>query len=257
MQVDRVKQFISLHRSGTLCTLLRPTSDSSSRLEGYPFGSLVHYDVDEHGRPVVFVSLLAEHYKNLVADSRASLFICDAFGLRDPQAFARATLLATFTQISDSERPAIEARYFARFPESPGRSLAHDFVFFRGEVERVRWIGGFGDIRWVSAEDYRNALFDPISYTGAGAIEHMNLDHRDALRDYARGHCDLRAEEKDIRMVAVDSTKFALGLVSESGERRITIEFPSPLTSPEQLRGAMISELQRCRDLLHSRKNGA
>lgn len=228
-----------------------------SHLEGYPFGSLVHYDVDEHGRPVVFVSLLAEHYKNLVADPRASLFVCDAFGLRDPQAFARATLIASFSQISDSERPAVEARYFERFPESPGRSLAHDFVFFRGEVERVRWIGGFGDIRWVSAADYRSAPFDLISYTGAGAIEHMNLDHRDALRDYARAHCDLRPEEKDIRMVAVDNSKFTLGLVSERGERRIMIEFPEPLRSPEQLRGAMIAELQKCRDLIHSRKNGA
>ena len=106
--------FICLHRVGTLCTV-------SHSHEGFPFGSIAPYDVDESGRIIVFISRIAEHFKNLTADPRASLFVADRFGSGDPQAYGRATLLATFAPVPEGEFARVAEHYFTRFPAAPGR----------------------------------------------------------------------------------------------------------------------------------------
>lgn len=240
MDAAQVKSFLGFYRSGTLCTI-------SVAHKGFPFGSLVEYDMDPAGRPLIFVSRLAEHFKNLSSDPRASLFVSDASGLRDPQAHARATLLCRFTPVADEERDEAATSYFSRFPTSKGRSLAHDFVFFRAEVERVRWIGGFGNIRWVSAADYVAAEFDPVSYRGPEAVEHMNDDHRDALRDLVLSCNEIQDLEHEISMTFLDRNGFTVSLRGPHGERRVTIPFAKPLTAYDEVRSALIDELKMAR----------
>src|SRR6185295_8430683 len=92
--VSQVKNFLTQHRQGVLSTI-------SVSQKGFPFGSIVPYDIDAQGNVFIYISFIAEHYKNLQADARASLIATDPFGIDDPQAYARATLLATFEPVAE------------------------------------------------------------------------------------------------------------------------------------------------------------
>ena len=130
---------------------------------GYPFGSITPYIIDGAGRITIYISLIAEHYRNLKADSRASILAADPFGGSDPQAHARATVLLTVQPVPDDERAAVSAAYEARFPQSINYEIAHNFVFMRGEPERVRWIGGFGEMSWIDRAAFQSARPDPLA----------------------------------------------------------------------------------------------
>src|SRR5262249_4316818 len=127
-------------------------STISTRLAGYPFGSVVPYLLDHEARPVILISRLAEHTRNLDADARSSLLVHDSS--TDLQAGARLTLVGNAARV-DQGIDSLKARYLGYFPESERLFALGDFALYRIEPERLRWIGGFGDIRWVAPEDYR------------------------------------------------------------------------------------------------------
>ena len=54
--------------------------------------------------------------------------------------------------------------------------------FYRLQVSAVYFIGGFGVMGWITAEEYRSALPDPLAKAAPRIIRHMNDDHADALR---------------------------------------------------------------------------
>ena len=134
------RDFATLHRVGVLST------NSKSNV-GFPFGSVVPYDIDSWGRIVIYISLIAEHYKNLSVDPRASLIILDPYGMHDPQASARATLLLNFSPVPEEERAAVEENYLGRFPGAVNREIAHNFL----TTVRVRT-----DLRAVSSVSWMN-----------------------------------------------------------------------------------------------------
>jgi putative heme iron utilization protein len=111
---------------------------------------------DDRGRPLLCLSGLAEHTKNLEADERASLLITsDADG--DPLALERMTLVGPCARVPAAEREGALARFLEVHPRA---SYAHfaDFAMWRIEVVSVRWIGGFGAMQWVDPGEYSRAL---------------------------------------------------------------------------------------------------
>ena len=64
----------------------------SQSMPGYPFGSLTPFAMTHEGRPLLWVSRLAEHTRNLAAEPRACLTVTEA-GEGDPQALGRASVL--------------------------------------------------------------------------------------------------------------------------------------------------------------------
>lgn len=129
-------------------------SSLSVELGGWPFGSWVPYVLDDEGRPVILISSLAEHRKNLEADPRASLLVVDPAGGPAP---ARATLVVRFMLVPEAERPALAATYVDRVPDAQRLLAIRDFDFFRGDVVRVRFIAGFGEIGWIEPDAWRAA----------------------------------------------------------------------------------------------------
>jgi hypothetical protein len=65
---DEARRFARGQQSGVLSTL-------SLRLEGYPFGSVSPFILDHAGRPVILISDIAEHTKNIEADPRVSIIV--------------------------------------------------------------------------------------------------------------------------------------------------------------------------------------
>jgi putative heme iron utilization protein len=128
-------------------------STLSQRHAGHPFGSLVPYALDNQGRPVILVSRLAEHTRNMKADPRVSLLAHDTAS--DPQAGARVTLLGNAAPLEASDPAAVRYRHL--FPDSERLLALGDFSFFALEPLAVRFIEGFGSIHWISAAEYLNS----------------------------------------------------------------------------------------------------
>ena len=154
-------------------------STQSLAQPGYPFGSLAPFALTHEARPLLLVSALAEHTRNLTADPRCCLTVFDPMR-DDKQASGRASLLGEARPVPEPERTAAAVRYLALFPEQRGLTAMRDFAFWSIEPARVRWIGGFGEIHWIERDAW--LLPTPEWREGEGSIiEHMNQDHADAL----------------------------------------------------------------------------
>ena len=116
---------------------------------GYPFGSVTPYALDQAGNLIIYISFLAEHYKNLQADPRASLIVLDWAQISNPQASARLTVLTQFKQVPKEESATVKSIYEDRFPGSIKPEIAANFEFMRGIPEKMRWIAGFGSMSWI------------------------------------------------------------------------------------------------------------
>ena len=148
---------------------------------GFPFGSVVSYAVDEAGDPLFFISELAEHTRNLHADSRASLLATEPLppGV-DPLSLGRVTLIGTAEPVPDDQLADARRVVVERHPAVAGYADYGDFSCWRLAVRSVRWVGGFGRMNWLDVEGYRTAIPDPVLAERHGVIEHMNADHADA-----------------------------------------------------------------------------
>jgi heme iron utilization protein len=115
---------------------------------GHPFASLVAYALDGQGRPVLCLSSLAEHSRNLAADDRASLMAAEAIGGEDPLALGRVTLVGSLVKLDGADADDARSAFMAAHPDAFYASFA-DFSMYRLDVTSVRYVGGFGRMSWV------------------------------------------------------------------------------------------------------------
>jgi putative heme iron utilization protein len=116
---------------------------------GYPYGSVTPYALSARGAPVLLLSALAAHTKNLLADPRACLFVGDRTAAPDPQAGARISLLGRAARVPDADEAAARARYLERWPQAEAYFQMRDFALWELAVEEIRLIAGFGEIKWL------------------------------------------------------------------------------------------------------------
>ena len=121
---------------------------------GFPYGSVTPYALSAHGQPLLLLSRLAAHTKNLTADPRAGLFIGDRTAVEDPQAGARVSLLGRVLPLPAGDVPDGRARYIARWPRGADYLALGDFSLWRFDIEEARLIAGFGEIRWLEASAF-------------------------------------------------------------------------------------------------------
>ena len=233
---ERARTLASLGLIGSLST-------HSRKFPGFPFGSMMPYAADSLGRPVFFISSMAMHTQNLQLDSRASLLITQPDVSGDPLGAGRLTLLGAAT-----EAPAAEVRdlYLSRYENAKHWQDYTDFAYYRLEVSGVYFIGGFGVMGWVSAEDYRSALPDPLAEAAPGIIQHMNADHADALRLIARQFAGEAADEA--AMTTVDRLGFHLRLNSGDRIHGRRVVFLQEIRSRDAARVALVKMVRQARD---------
>lgn len=150
--------------------------------DGTPYASLVLYATLPDATPVLLLSALAEHTKNLKADPRASLLVDGTAGLADPLTGARVTLVGRLEEVAEAEA---RSRYLARHPSAETYVGFGDFRFYALRMTRAHLVAGFGRIHWIDASAILAALTPALVESEAGIIEHMNDDHADALDLYA------------------------------------------------------------------------
>jgi heme iron utilization protein len=116
--------------------------------EGWPFASLVLSALDDMGAPLLLLSDLAEHAKNIKAEPRVSLLYDGTAGLDDPLTGPRVTVLGRARETTDTVRLD---RFLARHPSAKLYAGFKDFRLYRVALERAHLVAGFGRIHWVEA----------------------------------------------------------------------------------------------------------
>jgi len=227
---ERVRTLVSLGNIATLSTVSRKRS-------GYPFGSLMPYAIDEQGRPIFLISSMAMHTQNLQEDPHASLFVGQA-GDGDPLGTARATLVGDVLPVPEEEKTAIRDRYLSRYENSRSWVDFNDFGFYRLEPLDIYYVGGFGVMGWVTADDYRTAAIDPLAEAAPRILGHMNADHVPAMILLAKVHSNLEASEA--AMTAVDRLGFHLRLKTAEGMKGTRINFLREVQSADETRKVLV-----------------
>ena len=228
---ERVKTLLTNERVGTIAT-------QSAKHPGWPFASVMPYSLAEDGSPLFLISGMAIHTQNALADSRASLLVMQSGGDADPLGAPRATLLGHVRKV-ESVSDAMRNGYLERHPNSRHWINYSDFSFFKLEVTNVYFVGGFGVMGWVAANDYASADADPLASSAAGILEHMNADHASALVAITRHFGKLPAEEAV--MVAVDRLGFVVRARTAEGMKGVRIAFPESVKSSEDARRVLVA----------------
>jgi putative heme iron utilization protein len=203
------------------------------------------FALDPAGRPIFLISNMAMHTQNLKTDSRCSLYVGQAGADGDPLGAARATLLGRALPVQESEVGSVRDIYLARHENSRYWVDFSDFGFFRLQPIDLYYVGGFGVMGWVAAEEYEHALPDPLAEVAPGIIAHMNADHFDSMILLARSHAQLEATEAT--MTSVDRMGFNLRLKTNEGVKGARINFPHEVTSSQAARAALVAMVQQAR----------
>ncbi len=186
------KKLLREGRGGALATLMVPSGD--------PYCSLVNVASDFDGSPLLLISRLALHTKNILADPRVSLML-DERKEGDPLQGARVMLMGRAKQTDNAHA---RRRYLARQPEADLFADFPDFAFYRIALTGAHLVAGFGRIVDLKPQDILADLSgaDELLAAEESAVAHMNEDHADACRLYATKL--LGAPDGDWRCVGID-----------------------------------------------------
>ncbi|MFD1302474.1 HugZ family pyridoxamine 5'-phosphate oxidase [Methylobacterium marchantiae] len=220
-------------RSGALATL--------DAQDGTPFASLVTIATDVDGTPLLLLSRLSAHTRNLLADPRASLLF-SAGGKGDPLAHPRLTVTGRAAQTNE---PRIRERFVARHPKAKLYADFPDFGFFALEPSAGHLNGGFAKAATLTPAELRLNLSgaDALLAGERGAINHMNADHADALALYAR----MEGEgDGPWRLTGIDPE----GMDLLAGDRTVRVLYPVPVTDMGGLRKAVVQMAAKAREAL-------
>lgn len=220
------RSLLARSRQGALATLMPGSGD--------PYCSLVNVASAPEGAPILLISRLAIHTKNILSDPRVSLML-DERGPGDPLEGARIMLAGTAEQAQGDEVAMLSRRYLAAHPAAEEFAGFRDFSFFRIRPGGIHLVAGFGRIVDLVPNDFLTDL------TGAEAlldaepdiIAHINADHLDTMNLYATKL--LGAVEGAWRCTGCDPE----GLDLQDGSRALRLEFPQRIVTPAALRQAL------------------
>ncbi len=237
---ERARTLVAGASRGTLCTL-------AGDPEGYPFGSVATYALDDGGSPLFFVSLMAEYTQNAERDRRASLLVAEPVADGDdPLAAGRVTLIGDLARVSEEDVADVRERYLAANPTSAYYIDFGDFAFYRLALRAVRYVGGYGRMSWVDAGAFAGAEADPLVGAAPGILAHMNADHADALVLIC-AHQGARPDTTEATMSGVDRYGFEVVTATAQGRSVVRLGFPEPVVTPEEVRAALVAMVRQAR----------
>ncbi|MDF2367383.1 DUF2470 domain-containing protein [Sneathiella sp.] len=230
-------------RAETVRRLLRRASSASlatmMTTDDQPYASLVLMATDPAGQPLLLLSDLAVHSKNIARNANASILIAEAPGDRDPLTLPRISAEGVLDIVEES---GLKARYLRRFPSTQDFADFTDFKLYRMNVSRAHLVAGFGDIHWLDGGKF---LIDPGFLAASEAekdiIDHMNSDHADAVQELVTAATGKPTEGWEICGIDVE------GMDLRKGWQYERILFPAPTASAEEVRKGIIGLLKSAR----------
>ena len=211
------------NRQGALATLMAGSGD--------PYCSLVNVASHPDGSPILLISRLALHTKNILGDSRVSLML-DERAEGDPLEGSRIMLAGRAEEAGAEDMDLLRRRYLNAHPSSEVFVDFRDFSFFRIQPSGAHLVAGFGRIVDLKPEQFLTDISDAGTLLEAeqGAVEHMNADHREAMNLYATSL--LGADAADWRCTGCDPD----GIDMAAGTKVLRLEFPRRIVTPFALR---------------------
>ena len=227
------RKFLRSTRSGILST-------HSTRCEGYPFGSVAPFALDHNCQPIILISNIAEHTKNIAANPKVSLLVFA--GAEDLQANARLTLLGEAVKIYKDDDADLRARYLRYLPQAASYFDMHDFSFYRIHIHQARYIGGFGKMSWLSEIDLFGSITDSASVLASqetAIIDHMNADHAENLLNYCKHFHHVDAEHA--LMLGIDCDGFDVSARVGNTSTILRFDFEQPIHDAQSARAALVA----------------
>jgi putative heme iron utilization protein len=225
------KKLLREGRSGALATLMTGAGD--------PYCSLVNVATAADGAPLLLLSRLAVHTKNLLSDPRVSLML-DERRVGDPLQGARVMLMGTAAATDD---PDARRRYLDRQPEAEAFADFGDFAFYRANLKGAHLVAGFGRIVDLKPSELLVDLegADALVDAESEVVDHMNRDHVDAVQLYATKL--LGASDGPWRCVGCDPE----GLDLQWDRTGLRLPFPQRVNSPGVLRQVLKELAEKAR----------
>ncbi|MFL6792818.1 MAG: HugZ family protein [Bradyrhizobium sp.] len=214
-------------RQGALATLMVGSGD--------PYCSLVNVASHFDGSPILLISRLALHTKNIFADARVSLML-DERAEGDPLEGARIMLAGRAEEVSPDDSAVARQRYLNAHPSAEAFVDFKDFSFFRIRPTGAHLVAGFGRIIDLKSEQFLTDLSgaEDLLQAEPSAVAHMNEDHREAMDLYATRL--LGADSADWRCTGCDPD----GIDMQAGSKTLRLDFPERLTSGTDLRKMLV-----------------
>jgi putative heme iron utilization protein len=214
-------------RQGALATLMPGSGD--------PYCSLVNVASNWDGSPILLISRLALHTRNILGDPRVSLML-DERAEGDPLEGSRIMLAGRAEEATEADEPVLRRRYLNAHPSSEVFVNFKDFSFFKIRPAAAHLVAGFGRIVDLTPQQFLTDISGAEGLLEAehGAIEHMNADHRDAMNLYATKL--LGAEVGDWRCTGCDPG----GMDMQSGAQTLRLDFPERVTDATALRKMLV-----------------
>ncbi|MFY9292633.1 MAG: DUF2470 domain-containing protein [Methylorubrum rhodinum] len=222
--IGLARQLLRGVRAGALATI-----DSG---DGTPFASLVTIATDHDGTPLMLMSRLSAHTRNLDRDPRCSLLF-SVGGKGDPLAHPRLTVTG---RAARTDEPRIRERFLARHPKAKLYADFPDFGFFALDPSAGHLNGGFAKAATLTRDDLLLDLTGSEAVTAGerGAVDHMNEDHTDALALYA---ASVGEAGTGWRLTGLDPE----GLDLLAGDRTARVPYPEPVRDMGSLRKALVA----------------
>jgi hypothetical protein len=224
--VDTSRLLVRQARTAALSTI--------ARRSGHPFGSLVTVACEPDGTPIVLLSTLAAHSRNLADDPRASLLFVEG-GLGDPQQGGRVTLVGALERIDDDA--AARRRYLTRNPDAALYAGFADFAFFRLELEDAHLVAGFGRAMRVRREDYLLAIDGAEALIAAES--RLIAGFTETPARVAAWAARVGAPAGDWTVTGIDPGGIDLATTAAEARQFRRLPFASPATSAETLEIAL------------------
>jgi hypothetical protein len=214
-----------------------------AREGGAPYASLVLIAVDHDASPILLLSMLAEHTRNLEREARVSLLFDGTGGLESRLTGARLTLQGRAVATSE---PRHRERFLRRHPDAEGYADFGDFDFYRIQATRAHLVAGFGRIEWIEADEIHLAEANslPLVADEAGIVRHMNAEHADAVALYATVLAG--AKSGDWNMTGCDSE----GIDLRSGGHVARVAFEQPIGDAAEARAQLVALAANARRIL-------
>lgn len=217
-------------------------STFSQKHEGYPSGSMVDFACDAYGSPILAVSSLAVHTKDLLANPKCSLLVA-----KDPE--DRTDLIITLhgdaISVSEKDREAIRSAYLARHPNAFWVDF-NDFQFLRIEPQAVRYVVGVATASLGSGEftkeEYRAAEVDPIYQFSKPIASHMNRDHAEDTKLIVQHSTSIPVDFA--QMLDVDSLGFYVKAGCKGDTFKLRVPFPRCAADRKDVKTLIVEMLQ-------------
>lgn len=230
-----VRMLLRRSRQGALATLMAGSGD--------PYCSLVNVASHPDGSPILLISQLAVHTRNVLADSRVSLMLDERTG-GDPLEASRIMLNGRAERAAGSDEEILRRRYLNAHPSAEVFVDFEDFSFFRIKPSGTHLVAGFGRIVDLKPEQFLTDVSGAEALLEAeqGAVDHLNADHRDAINLYAT---KLLGADDEPEWLCSGCDPDGLDL--QAANKTLRLDFPERVTGPGELRKMLVKLAEQAR----------